>query len=195
MNRNAAVIVLCGGAGRRLGGMDKPLLEIHGTPIIAQIQQQLAELGPVYISANRNREIYQQYGDVTLDAIQPYQGPLAGIAACMSKCPPGYVFVCPGDCPGVSADLGRRLITALAGANDRSAEDMIACAHDGERLQYLHLALHTDAAGSMDRYLQAGGRSVKGWLARHSVIEVDCRDLQTAFADIDTLPELSKSRC
>lgn len=190
MSINAAVIVLCGGAGRRLGGVDKPLLEIQGIPIIAQIQQNLAALGPVHISANRNRELYQRYGQVTADDLQSFQGPLAGIAASIGACQPGYVFICPGDCPGVSVALARRLLTTLVSADGESEDFQVACAHDGERLQYLHLALHTDMLSNLEDYLQAGGRSVRGWLAQINVIAVDCQDLKAAFADIDTLPEL-----
>ena len=35
-------IVLCGGRGRRLGGVDKPLLEIAGKPLVMHIVERLA---------------------------------------------------------------------------------------------------------------------------------------------------------
>lgn len=183
MNQRTSIIVLCGGAGRRLQGIDKPLLEINDIPIIKRIADALAGLGPLIISANRNLETYKRYGQVVTDGLPIYQGPLAGIAAGMRACETELAFVCPGDCPDISTALAQRLLNGLAEAPDQI---QAVCAHDGDRRQQLHLALRTSTSEALASYLNSGERSVKGWLAQLQVLDMDCSDLRPAFADIDT---------
>ena len=178
--QDTTAIILCGGAGKRMGGADKPLLERAGRPLLEHI---LEELEPacagVLISANRNLETYRQYGEVVTDS-EPNRGPLEGIACALETLTTPRAFVCPGDAPFVVAEIAKRLIDALNGSTEQ-----IAVAHDGNRRQPLHMVLSPDHAKSIRAYLDAGHRSVYGWLETQALIEVVMEDLAVAFADLD----------
>jgi len=189
VTRRAGVIILCGGAGRRSGGRDKPLIELDGEPLVAHLQRRLSRIGPLLISANRNVDRYGRFGQVVPDRLGGRQGPLAGIAACLPYVAADFAFVCPGDCPLVCSTLAHRLLDALAAA---PPETGAACAHDGARRQPLHLAVRRNQAASLDAYLASGGRSVLGWLDRIGVVDVPCADLADAFRDLDEPADLDR---
>lgn len=189
MTPPAGVIVLCGGAGRRAGGRDKPLIELDGKPLIAHLQRRLDRIGPLLVSANRNLDRYARYGQVVPDRLEGHQGPLAGIAACLPHAPGDAAFICPGDCPLVGATLARRLLDALAAA---PLDTGAVCAHDGVRRQPLHLAVRKNQTASLEAYLAEGGRSVLGWLDEVRALEVPCADLASAFLDVDDEPDLDR---
>jgi molybdopterin-guanine dinucleotide biosynthesis protein A len=178
-----SVIVLCGGAGSRAGGVEKALLDLGGEPIIARIAAALAPW-PLLVSANRALDRYAAYGCAVRDGA--FEGPLAGLLATLSQVDTETVFVCPGDCPGVSRELAERLLAPL----ERGAT--ASCAHDGTRLQPLHLALRSEVQASLADYLATGARSVHGWLTELSPVAVDCADLPLAFDDIDEAGDLAR---
>jgi molybdenum cofactor guanylyltransferase len=73
-----AGLVLAGGAARRMGGGDKPLLEVGGQPMLARV---IAALGvtPIAISANGDPARFAEFGlPVLPDGDFAGQGPLAG---------------------------------------------------------------------------------------------------------------------
>lgn len=179
-------IILCGGSARRLGGVQKSLLQIEGVPVIERILHEIAHLGEVLISANAAADSYQAYGKVVADG-SPDQGPLAGIAACLQETSADLVLVIPGDCPDYTRALAELLLTSLSQADP----DITAvCAHDGTTQQNLHLALRRDALESLQSYLVEGGRSVRGWLATERVCVCDASAHAGAFLDIDSTQDL-----
>ena len=64
-------IVLAGGQGRRMGGVDKGLVALGGRPMIAHVLERLApQVGPILINANQNHDRYAAFGvPVVPDAI------------------------------------------------------------------------------------------------------------------------------
>ena len=78
-----AGIVLAGGLGRRMGGGDKPLLELGGTPMLARVIERLSpQVERIVISANGDPARFARYGlPVVADTIEGFAGPLAGILA------------------------------------------------------------------------------------------------------------------
>lgn len=62
-------IVLAGGRGTRMGGVDKGLVDFQGESLAARAVRQLApQVGQVLISANRHRAAYERLGLVIADA-------------------------------------------------------------------------------------------------------------------------------
>ena len=56
-------VILAGGRGQRLGGRDKGLVELDGSPLVAHILASISpQVGAVIINANRNREHYAAFG-------------------------------------------------------------------------------------------------------------------------------------
>ncbi len=79
-------VILAGGQGRRMGGQDKGLIEFDGKPLVAILVERLSQQGvKIVINANRNHDRYRQFGHpVITDALEDYQGPLAGFASAMA---------------------------------------------------------------------------------------------------------------
>jgi molybdopterin-guanine dinucleotide biosynthesis protein A len=56
-------LILAGGRGRRLGGIDKGLLDLNGEPLVQRVAQRLAgQVGRPLLSANRNLDRYRALG-------------------------------------------------------------------------------------------------------------------------------------
>ncbi|HCN68163.1 MAG TPA: molybdenum cofactor guanylyltransferase MobA, partial [Candidatus Accumulibacter sp.] len=52
-------VILAGGLGRRMGGVDKGLQELHGRPLVAWVIERLApQVDELLINANRNAQRY-----------------------------------------------------------------------------------------------------------------------------------------
>ena len=80
-------LILAGGRGTRLGGVDKGLVELHGRPLVEYVLERLRpQTGAILINANRHHERYAAYGvPVIPDLEGGFAGPLAGIAAGLAK--------------------------------------------------------------------------------------------------------------
>ncbi len=180
-------IVLCGGSGRRFGGMDKPLELLSGRPLIEHVLERVApQVEHLIISANRHHPDYQRYGFPVLadDAVD--RGPLAGIQAAARFSESELLFVCPGDSPLLPRSLVAQLRSRLAGSDGVE----VVIPHDGERAQHLFLLMPRAVASTIDPYLNAGRRSVAGWLAERSVVEHSLAD-QRAFTNVNTIADLA----
>jgi molybdopterin-guanine dinucleotide biosynthesis protein A len=96
---DVAAAIIAGGAGRRLGGRVKALIEIEGATVL---DRQLAVLAPrcaaIAISANDPAPFHGRGLPVIADP-RPGLGPLAGIAAALAWCPAPYLLVVAGDMP------------------------------------------------------------------------------------------------
>ena len=56
-------IVLAGGQGRRMGGVDKGLVELDGRPLVAHVVERLApQVGTLLVNANQNAQRYAALG-------------------------------------------------------------------------------------------------------------------------------------
>lgn len=178
-----AGLILAGGRGTRMGGLDKGLVEFNGKPmvehVLAALRPQVAE---VLISANRNEETYRKTGcTVVSDALSGFAGPLAGISAGMHAVNRTHLLVVPCDGPFVPAWLAQRLWTASAGR-----DDMIVAAHDGERLHPTFALLPVSVLEDLDAYLASDGRKIDTFYRRHAFATVDFSDYPQAFLNINT---------
>ncbi len=179
-------VVLCGGAGRRMGGADKPLLEWRSVPMVARVVASAhQQAGAVVINANRNIEQYAQHAKVLSDAPRPSNGPLTGVLRAMETCDSPWIWVCPGDAPLLAPDLLERFRAAVPPA-------LVVTAHDGERDQWLHMLAHRSLAAHLQAYLEGGGYSVHRWIeslptGTHQV--VPCADIHDTFLNVNT-PEV-----
>ncbi len=167
-------LLLAGGRGARMGGVDKGLLDLHGRPLAAHVLQRLdAQVGALLISANRNLEQYAILGARVLrDAdAQAFAGPLAGIASGLRACATPWLLSVPCDAPRLPADLASRLGAAALADGRRAA---VACA--AGRLQPVFALLRSDLLDSLQRYLEAGGRKVESWLDDVGYVRVPFED-------------------
>lgn len=186
--QNISGLVLAGGRGQRMGGEDKGLIEYHGKPLVAhaidRLKQQVATL---YLSANRNINVYQQFGFPLVTDAEPhlYHGPLSGIAAAMRAIETPYLLCVPCDAPRLPRNLGEMLWQQLSSDNSKAA-----VAHDGQRLQPLCCLLSRDLRESLDAYLDAGERAAHTWLERQNTSTVYFREQAAGFMNINRPGEL-----
>ena len=86
-DKKISCIILAGGKGKRVGGVDKGLLEYKNKPLIEHTINALTpQVDDIIISANRNIERYKDYAKkVISDESEDYLGPLAGIDAALTN--------------------------------------------------------------------------------------------------------------
>jgi molybdopterin-guanine dinucleotide biosynthesis protein A len=111
-----AGLILAGGAASRIGGGDKPLLNVGGRPMLARILHTLAaDLTDIAISANGDPTRFASLGCPVLDdGVFVGEGPLAGILAGLDwaaglGC--SALLSVPGDTPFVPRGLAALLAT------------------------------------------------------------------------------------
>lgn len=181
-------MVLAGGAGRRMGGRDKGLIELAGRPLAAHVAGALApQVGAVLLNANRNREQYAALGyPVVADHIAGGLGPLAGVLTALESATTELVLTTPCDTPFLPPDLVTRLIAAL----ERERADLCS-AHDGERLHAAVLLLRVGRADALRAYLEGGGRRVRDWIASERHTSADFSDCPAAFANVNGPDDLA----
>lgn len=179
-------LVLCGGAGSRMAGRDKPLLEFRGIAMLDHVLASAPQHMPRLISANRNLDQYQQRAGIVTDqahSISGASGPLMGIYAGLCMATTTWLLVAPGDTPCLADNWWRVMQRASGGTRN-------VVAHDGQRQQHLHLLLHrTKVIDSLRDYLSAGRHQVYAWL--ESVDLVQARfDSPDDFRNINTEDDL-----
>lgn len=179
--------VLAGGEGRRMGGVDKGLVELAGKPLTAWVLDALRpQTGALLINANRSLAEYRAFGvPVVADSGEGFQGPLAGLHAVLCAARTDYVLTAPCDAPRVPADLAARLSRALC-----AQQADIAVAKAAGRVHPVHALLRRDLADDLAAALAAGERKVMFWLERHALVQVDCDDIASAFVNVNTPEEL-----
>jgi molybdenum cofactor guanylyltransferase len=185
-------LVLAGGRGSRMGGLDKGLQLHRGQPLARHALQRLApQVGAMLVNANRNLEVYAALGaPLCPDALPDHPGPLAGLAAGLAHCSTPYLVSVPCDSPNFPADLVARLADALA--RDDAEIAVAAAVEDGQlRTHPVFCLLHRSLLPSLLAFLQGGQRKVGRWAAtRHAVIVPF--DDAAAFFNANTPQELQQ---
>jgi len=188
--RDITGLVLAGGQGRRMGMIDKGLVELDGKPLVAHVLARLApQVGALIVNANRNVERYAALGHpVVGDAIGGYAGPLAGLHAGLSAATTPLVATTPCDSPFLPADL----VARLAGAFDAATVD-IAVARTFDQPHPVFALVRRDVLPHLARFLEQGGRKIDAWYASLRLAEVAFDDKADAFRNINTPQELADS--
>ena len=183
MKNDVTAVILAGGQGRRLGGLDKGLVEYNGRPLIDHILEVITlQCNEVIINANRNRDIYAAYDHrIVSDEMTGFQGPLAGFAAAMTASDTDYIITLPCDGPFVPANLVERLAEAL----EKEDAD-IAVAHDGKRMQPVYALISRSLLPDLHAFLDKGERKIDIWYARHATALADFSDVPETFFNINT---------
>lgn len=175
-------LVLAGGRGTRMGGVDKGLVALAGRPMVAHVLAALEpQTGTIVINANRHQAQYASFGwSVVADRLDGFPGPLAGFAAGMEASTTDYVVTAPCDAPRLPPDLVRRLGQRLV------AESAQVCvAHDGIRLQPVFALLARDLLSSLSEYLAGGGAKIDRWFGQLRMAQCDFSDQPDAFVNVN----------
>lgn len=181
-------IVLAGGQGRRMGGVDKGLQPLRGRPMIEWVLERLApQVAEIVINANQNQAAYERLGyRVVADEIGGFAGPLAGLHAGLKAAKHPRVVTVPCDSPFLPEDLVSRL-------NSRLRESDLAVAKTGAQPHPVFALMKREVRESLEAFLAQGGRKIDAWYAALEVVEVPFDDEADAFRNINTLEELKRS--
>ena len=185
-------LILAGGRGSRMGGVDKGLQTHLGLPLAMQALLRLQpQVGALMINANRNLAAYESMGvPVWPDALADYPGPLAGFLAGLERCETAYLVTVPCDTPNFPADLVERLAAALVAEDAEIA--MAATREDGQlQVQPVFCLMAATLMESLVAFTQAGQRKIDRWTGQHRCATVVFDDAD-AFFNANTLDELQR---
>lgn len=177
-----AGVILAGGQGRRMGRVDKALVDLDGRPLLAHVVARFRpQVAPLLLSSNGDSARFAAFGlDVVADPFDEPLGPLAGLAAAglaLARAHPEIRFLAttPVDTPRLPLDLVDRLAAALAARPDAGCAVAVSRGRD-----HPVVALHRlDDLDQLMRGLADGSiRRVMRYVEARGLVRVD-------FADVD----------
>lgn len=188
-------LILAGGRGSRMGGMDKGLQNFNGMPLALHTMLRLApQVASLMINANRNLAAYESFGvSVWPDVLPDFAGPLAGFLTGLERCETPWLVTVPCDTPLFPADLVARLAAA---AQEQDAEIAMASAREDDGLlhtQPVFCLLRIELLESLVRFTNDGGRKIDAWTGQQRTVTVPFDapgDDPRAFSNANTLAQL-----
>lgn len=182
-------LILAGGRGSRMGGVDKGLQPFQGKPLVQHAFTRLApQVGLVIVNANRNLEVYRDMGlSVCVDEVPDYAGPLAGVLAGLNHCATPFLMTVPCDTPYFPHDLAERLAAGLI-----DADIVTAYTREGDQLspQPVFCLMKRSLRDSLRAFIDSGQRKTGLWARELGGARVIFDDA-AAFANFNTLAELT----
>ena len=155
VDRKVTGVILAGGQGRRLGRVNKALLELDGRPFIDCLVEVLSRIfGEVLIVTNDPTAYAGQPASVVRD-LEPNQGALMGLITGLYYAPTDWVFVTACDTPC----LNQNVVRAVAEATEEPYRVVLSSTPDG--LQPLTAAYHRRCLHRLKKMHQAGERSFR----------------------------------
>jgi molybdopterin-guanine dinucleotide biosynthesis protein A len=183
-------LVLAGGRGTRMGGVDKGLQTHLGIPLAQYALERLRpQVGALMLNANRNLAAYSAMGvPVWPDEMAEYPGPLAGMLAGLTHCSTPYLVTVPCDTPNFPTDL----VACLAEGLEIDGEMATAYTQEAEglRAQPVFCLMKVSLRDSLNAFIRSGERKTGLFAAQHHSTRVVFHD-PAAFANANTLDELA----
>ena len=190
--RHITGLVLAGGRGSRMGGVDKGLQHLDGRPLVAHALERLApQVGALMVNANRHLETYRTLAaEVVSDADDRFSGPLAGMLAGLQQARTPWVVTVPCDSPRFPVDLVARLFEAAQRGDAPVAIAATRGAQGAWQSQPVFCLMATRLRDDLAACLASCERKIDRWAARHGQA-VAVFDNEEAFANANTADELA----
>jgi molybdopterin-guanine dinucleotide biosynthesis protein A len=185
-------LILAGGRGTRMGGIDKGLQPHLGVPLAQHALERLRpQVAALMLNANRNLPTYHAMGvPVWPDEMPDFPGPLAGMLAGLNHCRTPYLVTVPCDSPNFPTDLVARLAqglvhtgASLATAYTRDAGEL--------RAQPVFCLMRIALRDRLRAFIESGERKTGLFAAQNHGAKVIFDDA-AAFANANTLRELAE---
>lgn len=174
-------LVLAGGRGSRMGGVDKGLQLLADKPMAQWCAERLApQVGMVAINANRNMAAYTALGwPVVADlpgltaADDAFPGPLAGFAAGLAACTTPWLLTVACDTPLFPVDLAATMAQVATAQNalvvmaSTPLDGAETSSHTRALPQPAFCLIHTSLAASVHDFVANGGRKIRQWTQQH----------------------------
>ena len=187
--RGVTGVVLAGGLGRRMGGVDKGLQDLDGRPMVAWVIERLGpQVDQLIVNANQNQQAYGVFGHAVVgDRVPGFAGPLAGLHAGLSVADHPLVVTAPCDSPFLPSDLVARLRDGLERAGAQ-----LAVARTFDQSHPVFSLVRREVIDDLAAFLKGGGRKIDSWYAGLDSVEVGFDDEVEAFSNINTPEELAR---
>ena len=185
-------LILAGGRGSRMGGVDKGLQDHRGIPLALHALRRLApQVGRLMINANRNLATYASMeAPVWPDEVPDFAGPLAGMLAGLTHCETPFLVTVPCDTPNFPLDLVERLAHGLADIDGEVA--MAFTREDGVlRRQPVFSLMKTSVRAGLAAYVASGQGNVGFWAGQQRCAQVVFED-GSAFFNANTPADLAQ---
>jgi molybdenum cofactor guanylyltransferase len=190
-------LVLAGGRGSRMGGVDKGLQNHLGMPLALHCLLRLQlQVGSAMVNANRNLGAYESMGvPVWPDTQADFAGPLAGMLVGLEHCETPWLVTVPCDTPNFPLDLVERLAAA---AQAEGADIAMAATQEPDaqgqpvvQVQPVFCLLKASLLESLQTFLDSGQRKIDRWTSQHRCATVVFDD-SAAFFNANTVEELRR---
>jgi molybdopterin-guanine dinucleotide biosynthesis protein A len=209
MNIRTHGIILSGGKGQRMTGLDKGLVLYKHRPLVQHVIARLKpQVHSLVISANRNLEDYKNTQQaVVADCIEGFGGPLVGLLSAMNYLSDQFnnnptlsptnmeyqtnwhewVVICPCDAPHLPKNLVARLSAELA-----KSTQGVQCLmpFDGIRNQPLFSMLALSTLPLLTAKIDEGERKAERWLLSLNSSIVDFSANPDSFSNINTMKDM-----
>jgi molybdenum cofactor guanylyltransferase len=181
-------LILAGGQGSRLGGLDKGLQELKGQTLTAHVVHRLRpQVGGFIISANRHLGTYQTLG-WPVYADDGFEGPLSGFLMGLAQAQTPYVLTAACDTPHLPHNLAQ---TLAHGMQAEQADMAMAVSPHG--MQPLCCLIKTTLHASLLTFLKSGQRKAALWATQQRCAQVLFDD-EAAFFNINTAVDLAQAQ-
>lgn len=190
-SRGVFGVVLAGGLARRMGGGDKPLLRLHGRPLLDHVAERLRpQVQAMALNANGDPARFAAYGlPVLPDPMPGHPGPLAGVLAGMLWArgigpAAAMVLSVPGDTPFLPHDLVAKLLAGGGGG--------LAYASSAGRAHPTVALWPAELADALATAVGQGQRRVRAWADCQRAAVVDFTDGgRDPFLNVNTPDDLA----
>ena len=184
-------LVIAGGQGARMNGMDKGLLPWGDHNLAIHSADRFRALGlPVIVSANRNLERYAADGFITVsDHREGFQGPLAALEAGLKAIKTSWLLAIPCDNPALTKDLIWELW------NKKPTAACAIYSRCGPHSHPICCAIHQSCLSELSAFLDKGQRRVMDWWEHIHASDIDLGEArETYFANANTPEEFAHLR-
>jgi len=183
--QNITAVILAGGQGTRLSGLDKGLVKLNNKPLVQHLIERIQpQVSRIMISANRNTESYKKFGlPVFKDSVNDFAGPLAGILKALQESQTEWILSVPADSPFIPTNIVSRL-------SENIKDNKVVIPDDGKYLHPTFALIHKSLTSSLEGFLQQGERKARVWMQQQKHTIVDFSDQAEAFMNINTQEEL-----
>ena len=182
-------LILAGGSARRLGGADKPAVDVGGRTLLEHVLVAVPDATRVVIVGPR-RPLPAAYAADVIWCVEdpPGGGPVAAISAGLSHTAADVVLVLAADLPSV-----RPAVPVLRAALGTGRVDVALLADPGGRDNHLAAAWRRDAlATALAAVGEPAGVPMRALLQAAEVARV--ADVQAWGRDCDTWPDIDAAR-
>ncbi len=188
--QNITGLILAGGAGRRVGGQDKGLINYQGNRLISrQVDWLSPQVAAVFISANRNVEEYRLFDcKVLQDKDNNFDGPLQGILRGLQESSTEWLFVSPVDVPDLPHNLVNMIIQNIFDGGSGKQASCYYLATE-QREHYLSMLISRNCLQSLSEFTQDGNKRVRDF---HRLIlsqRIDLKLAESCFRNLNLLKD------